>query len=356
MNNGIPPSISIERGPTLERSSHIVLGRQDFISVLVRSIGGELYKLLRRPLTTVLLFIGIAIMILGFGVFSLPAIIDASQPVENYIPPPCNGSANSAQSPCLSHAPTPADLVKAQQVKQLEVKAAAASLYLPGSLSTSVSIIYFIGVMLLIILAGTIVGGEYNVGSIRIMLTRGPTRTQFLLAKVGTMLVCSLFTVVILVLVGVITGALLNLATGAGTDIKFLTGSWLLHCLLFLLVAVSGLLIYSTLAICLSTVGKATVGGVAGALIWWFMEKVLSNVLPFLGLSNRGPFGDFLRVVPDYFVGNNIDALLNNQTQYMNDGQAGSISDLHAILVLVVYLATFIGIAWWISQARDVTN
>ena len=356
MSSSIPGVISEPGAPMPERSSNVVLGKQDFVSVLLRSIGGELYKIQRRPLAIVLLSIGFVIMILGFGVFSLPAIIDASIPVESYVAPPCKGSANSVQGQCLNHTPNAGDLAKAQRVKALEVQSAAASLYLPDSLFTATSIIYFIGVMLLIILAGTIVGGEYNGGSIRIMLTRGPTRTQFLLAKIGTMLICSAFLLIVLVLVGIITGALLTLLTGASVDLKFLTSAWLLHCLLFLLVAVLGLFIYSTLAVCLSTLGKATVGGVAGGLIWWFMERVLSSILPFLGLSNKSPFGNFLSAVPDYFIGNNIGALLNNQEQYMNGGQAGSISDLHAVIVLIVYLAVFIGSAWWINQTRDITN
>ncbi len=354
MSSSIPELINATREP--ERSPNVAMGRQDFTSVLLRSIAGEIYKIQRRPLAKVLLLIGIVIMILGFGVFSLPAIIDASIPVENYTPPLCKGSANSVQGQCLNHIPNAADLAKAEQVKDLEVKSGASPLYLPGSLFTATSIIYFIGVMLLIILAGTIVGGEYSGGSIRIMLTRGPTRTQFLLAKIATMLICSALMFIILALAGIITGALLTLLTGARVDFKFLTGTWLVHSILFLFIAALGLFIYSTLAICLSTLGKATVGGVAGGLIWWFMERVLSSILPFLGLSNKNPFGNFLSAVPDYFIGNNIGALLNNQEQYMTGGQAGSISDLHAILVLFVYLVIFIGGTWWINQVRDVTN
>lgn len=356
MSSSVPEAIGRSEAPVPERSPNVILGKQDFTHVLLRSIGGELYKIRRRPLTKVLLLLGVAVMILGFGVFSLPAIIDASLPVDNYVAPPCKGSANNVQGQCLNHTPNAEDLAKAKQAQTLEVKSAATPLYLPDSFFTAISIIYFIGVMLIIILAGTIVGGEYVGGSIRIMLTRGPSRAQFLLAKLGTLLIYSAFLLVVLTLVGILMGAILTLFTGASVDWKFLTNAWLLHCLLFLFLAILGLFVYSTLAICFSTLGKATVGGVAGGLIWWFMERVLSSILPFLGLSNKSAFGNFLSAVPDYFIGNNIGALLNNQEQYMNGGQGGSISDLHAIIVLIVYLAIFIGAAWWINQARDITN
>jgi ABC-type transport system involved in multi-copper enzyme maturation permease subunit len=341
--------------PQFVRSKNVVMGKQDFTSVLLRAIGGELYKIQRRPLPKLLLLIGIVFIVLGFGVISIGTLFTTSSSVENYLPPRCNGSSSSIQGQCLNHAPTQHDLAKAEQAKQQDVKAATAPLYLPGSLSAAVNLISFIGVILLIILAGTIVGGEYNVGSIRIMLTRGPTRTQFLLAKIGTMLICSLFTLIVLTLVGIITGALLNLPNGSSIDFKFLTGAWVLHSILFLLAAVFTLLLYSVLAICLSTLGKTTVAGVAGALMWWFLERILGSALEFFSLSNKGPFGDFLRAVPDYLIANNISALLNNQEQYMSGGSAGSISDLHAVLVLIVYLGSFIGIAW-VSQTRDITN
>ncbi len=305
MSNSIPQSMVELKEQPIERNKNVIMGKQDFTSVLLRSIGGELYKIRQRPLSKVLLFIGTVIMILGFGVIAISG---------------------------------------------------AAPLYLPGSLFTAINIIYFIGVMLLIILAGTIVGGEYNVGSIRMMLTRGPTRTQFLLAKIGAMLICSLFTLIFLALVGIIMGMLFNLTTGIHVDFKFLTGAWLLHCILLLFAAIFSLFIYSVLAICLSTLGKATAGGVAGALLWWFIERILSGILPIFGELIKGPFGDFLRAVPDYLMSNNLGALLNNQEQYMSGGQASSISDLHAVLVLIVYLGSFIGIAWWAMQARDITN
>jgi len=353
--SSIPQPIAEPKEPQFERSQNVVMGKQDFTSVLLRATGGELYKIWRRPLSKILLLIGIIFVILGFAVISIGALISASSPVESFLPPSC-GSSNSVQTPCLNHLPTKQDLANAEQAKQQEVRAAAAALYLPGSLSTAVNILNFIGVILLIILAGTIVGGEYNVGSIRIMLTRGPTRAQFLLAKFGTMLVCSLFSLLVLGLIGIITGALLNLTIGVSVDFKFLTGPWILHSILFLLIAVFSLLLYCGLAICLSTLGKATVAGVAGALIWWFVERILSSALSFFGQTIRGPFGDFLKAVPDYLLFNNIDALLNNQQQYMSGGTAGTLTDIHAILVLIAYLGCFIGIAWWINEARDITN
>ncbi|HEY4035558.1 MAG TPA: hypothetical protein VGL94_16495, partial [Ktedonobacteraceae bacterium] len=93
-------------------------------------------------------------------------------------------------------------------------------------------------------------------------------------------------------------------------------------------------------------------------------ESVLGAVLTAIGFLNKGPVGDFLQSIPDYFIGNNISALRDHQNQYLINGvgQATSnantqnLSDMHAIIVLAIYLVVFIGVAWWVNQQRDVTN
>ncbi len=74
----------------------------------------------------------------------------------------------------------------------------------------------------------------------------------------------------------------------------------------------------------------------------------------------------FFQAVPDYFISNNISALLENQAsslfsvaspgQLLTNGSPYPLSDLHALLVLASYLILFIGLSWWITVRRDVTN
>ena len=227
---------------------------------------------------------------------------------------------------------------------------------MPDSLTFSVGVINITGLVLLVILAGTIVGGEYGGGTVRLVFTRGPTRTQFLISKIGAILACSALTVAVLTAIGIAVGALANLITGIGIDFSFFTGAWVLHALLYLLIAVLGLFVYSMIALFLSTMGKATAAGVAGALVWWVLEGIVGQVLSAISFFNRGALGDFLKAIPDYFIGNNIGALLQNQSHYLSQGQVSTLSDLHALLVIAAYLILFIGLSWWISERRDVTN
>jgi ABC-type transport system involved in multi-copper enzyme maturation permease subunit len=196
------------------------------------------------------------------------------------------------------------------------------------------------------------------------MLTRGPTRTQFLLAKVGTIIICVLTTLFLLILVGILVGALLNLTTGIAVNFSFFTGEWLVHAIAYVLIATLGLSVYAMIALCLATLGRTTVAGIAGALIWWFLEGVLGAMLTSIGSLNKGPVGDFLDAIPNYFIGNNIAALYAHQSRYlMNEARQAvsirnphDISDMHAMLVLMIYFVVLIGVAWWANQQRDITN
>ncbi|GCE11317.1 ABC transporter permease [Tengunoibacter tsumagoiensis] len=331
------------------RSKNVIMGSQNYLNVLFRSIGGELYKLRRRLMPKIVLLVASLVVIAAFALISTTAIYQASRSPESFGGFTCNNSEECSQA-AVSHD-------QGVQLKHQAVEAAASPLHLPGSLNQAVGIVNFIGVIVLVILTATIVGGEYSVGTIRIMLSRGPTRTQFFLAKLGTVLIAIFGTLLFLVVVGIITGALFNLIPGGTIDFSFLTGTWLLHAFLLLLIATLGIFTYCSIAFCLSTLGKATAAGLAGGLIWWFLESIIAPILTFIGSSIGGGFGDFLKAVPDYFIGPNISALLINQNVYLeNDVKASPISDLHALLVILAYLIVLLGGSWWVQQNRDVTN
>lgn len=332
------------------------MGRLDFLSTLLRLIGVELYKIRRRLMSKVLSTISILIMILSFAGISLGPIFVLSQSTESFLPPQCSSVPNPQIQPCLNHPPTDMDLAQAKQAKQDELESRSEPLRLPGSFGIAMQITRALVLVLVIILAGTIVGGEYSVGTIRLMLTRGPTRTQFLLAKIGALLISIVLSFLVLVPLGVLTGALLNLITGINIDFGSLTGIWMLHAVLDLLVSMLGVFMYTMLALFLSTLGRATVAGVAGALLWWVFEGVLSGILTGVGYSTRGWVSDFVKAIPDYFVGNNIAALTQNQEHYISNTSLSQLSDLHAYLVLAAHLALCIGLTWWISKQRDITN
>ncbi len=348
--------------PAQARTDTVVMGRLDFISVLFRLIGVELYKFRRRPMSKVLGIMGVSLMMLVFLALSLGELYALNAPASSFLSPQCSSVRNPQSAtnpngqPCLDHSPTQAELAQADQSRQEQLRSISSPLRLPLSLYAAVQVMNVVGLVLLIIVAGTIVGGEYSVGTVRLMSTRGPTRIQYLLAKVGAILVFILVGFVFIVLIGLVTGALLNLISGIATDTGFVSNGGLSHMLLYALIAMFGLFVYTMLSLFLGTAGRATAAGVAGALVWWVLETVLGGILGLVVLFIKGPFGDFLKAVPDYFISNNISALLQNQSQYFLGGGASTLSDLHALIVLLVYCALFIGLSLFISLRRDITN
>lgn len=337
-----------------QRRETVVMGRSDFLSVILRLIGVELYKMRRRTMSKVLGVSGSLLMILIFLGFGSISLFYVSSPASNFLPPPCTADSKAMGQSCLDHAPTQTDLARAEAAKHEVIQSSSGLLRLPTSLALTSSMIQGVGLILIVIMAGTISGGEYSVGTIRLMFTRGPTRSQFYLAKIGAVIVFILFMIALGELVGIGTGAILNLFTGVSTTFSFFTGAWLLHALLYILVVALGLFMYAMIALSLSALGKATAAGVAGALIWWVLEFVLRQGFQSLGSQTTGALSAFWKAIPDYLISPNIDALAQNQTQYLG-GQPGQLSDLHAILVLATYLVLLIGLAWWATLRRDVT-
>lgn len=305
------------------RASSVMMGRQDYTSVLLRLVGMELYKLRRRLMSKVLSIIAILAMI---GLFALIA----------------GGAMYLARNGATL----------------AEIAGYSQSLRLPSSLYLVTQLLNTVGLILLIILVSTIVGGEYVDKTVRLMLTRGPTRTQFLFAKVGATIVCIVLGVVGLTLLGIFTGLLLNFFTGVAQNFDFFTPDWFGHLLLYLLVTMLGLFVYAMMALCLSTLGRATAAGMAGVLTWSFVVEPLVEVGSSFGRDVSGPVGGFFQALPDYLIGTNVGQLQQDQSHYVYVSAiiqpSAMQANLHSLLVLAVYLVIFIGLSWWVSVRRDV--
>src|SRR5579859_611666 len=189
----VTPQTSTEgRLPLTERTNSVILGRQDYLSVLLRLIGMELYKIRRRVMSKVLGSIAIAIAILVFLLISFGTFFVLNAPPESFAPP-CQPSSIQGGVPPSGpspNCPTPsADQLA--QARQDALRSVSEPLRLPSSLNVVTQFALSAGTILIIILIGATAGGEFSTGTVRLMYSRGPTRGQFLLAKVGVAIVCS---------------------------------------------------------------------------------------------------------------------------------------------------------------------
>jgi ABC-type transport system involved in multi-copper enzyme maturation permease subunit len=357
------PTSAEKEAPHPVRSSSVIMGRQDYLSVTLRLIGMELYKLRRRRMSKVVGGIAAALAIILFLLISLGTVFTLNAPAASFNPQSCQAASNPAASPVSgnpgpgqpTNCPTPSS-AQLEQLRHDALESVSTPLRLPISLNFAVQFALTPCTALIIILIGTMVGGEYSVGTIRLLFTRGPTRTQFLLAKLGAAIISVLIGIVIMVILGVLTGQALNPLSGFPQTSDLLDASWVGHALLYLLIAMLNWFMYGAIAVFFGILGRSTVAGIVGALTWFFVEPILSGVLSLISNFSRGPFGDILKAIPDYFIGNNFGALLGDQAHYLFGYNPPTLSIIHALIVLPCYFVLFIGLAWWLNKKRDITN
>ncbi len=336
--------------PLNKRTGTVILGRMDFFSVLLRLIGMELYKIHRRLMSKVLLTIAILLALLVPLASGIELAVNLNTPASQF--------SDVCQGTFVKERPSKCTSSQLDQFRHVVIVTHSEALRLPASLElASTQDELNPAIILLIILSGSLVGGELSIGTVRLMFTRGPQRGQFLLARYGALLVCIVLSVLVMTFVGIIVSQLFNLTSGVTQSIAFLSPTWLGHALLYLLVTMLDWFMFAVVAAFLGMLGRSTVAGVVGALTWFFAEPVLSNILAFAGTVTTGGMGTFLRSLPDYFIINNARSLQLNQAQYLFNGTTGSpLSGPQALITLACYLLIFISLTWLLNESRDVTN
>jgi ABC-type transport system involved in multi-copper enzyme maturation permease subunit len=205
-----------------------------------------------------------------------------------------------------------------------------------------------IGIILTLILTASVIGTEYQWGTLRPVLAKGTGRWQYLTSKVLLLWVLAVGTLLIIMAVttasSLVAGALAGGAPEGSSvsarrvDVPIAFGK-----------ASFVLLPYMALAAFFTVLTTSWAAGMAISVVYRFAEQIASVV--FVEMSKR------LDTVVSYMLGRNADA-------WMIAGDARSIdigetlitfpSGLHAFLVLMVYTLVLGGLAFWIFQRRDV--
>jgi ABC-type transport system involved in multi-copper enzyme maturation permease subunit len=347
-----------ETFPEPARAANVEMGRRDYISTLWRLTRMEIYKLRRRTYSKVLLFIllsliGIATLIIGFF-----ALSQANSPASNLVPPSC---ATVTKSYCTNTTYTSAQLT---QIKSETMQSNANALGFPGSLAI-IAIVFSQGLMALLGLAllGPITGGEYSMGTIRLLFTRGPTRLQCMLAKVSASLIYTVAMLLILAVVYILVGMLVYPMAGEPYSYTFghlhSSGFGILfgNSLLLIVIAIGYWFTYGMMALFFGTLGRSTAAAIGAAFSWYVLESLLSFGMGFLqGKVQTGPIHELAKALPTYLLSNNFGSLVQNRLHTLFGQQLSPISDIHALIVLAVYLVVLIGGSCLLAARRDVTN
>ncbi len=311
----------------------------------------EIYKLRRRTLSKALLGVGLALTMIVLLAIGISTWSYVKRPAALFNPPLCSDSANTAG--CLDHLPTLKDRL---QYKQQEIAGNAQALSLPGSLQLVFLVSVNVLVLLIILLAGTSVGSEYTLGTVRLLYTRGPSRLQFLWAKIGAIAVSILIGILVYAGVTIALGYALHPLSGLPVDMSFINAQWLGEAALYLVLCMLYWLVFAMMALFFATLGRSNVAGIVGPFVWLFAEEILTRLLFTLASANNGPLAATLRAIPTYFPGNAAANLIQNQGIAVFHGTSGLASSPHAALVVGAYLGLFIALSGWLVAHRDVRN
>lgn len=223
---------------------------------------------------------------------------------------------------------------------------------LPHALPALLQSGQFWGSILVGILTASVVGTEYSWGTARQAILRGQTRSEYLTIKlIGLMILASVGLLAALG-IGILFSLMASSIAGeeTGGSISFGTA------ILMVLRAGYSILPYGLLAFALTTVSRSTTLGVAGSVVFVFLEAIMIAVFSAIGT----PWSETTRA---FLPGHNVAAILS--ANRIDEGLFFSLAPIErllpvslpdptvAALVLALYCFVFLAISYWVFQRRD---
>ncbi len=217
---------------------------------------------------------------------------------------------------------------------------------LPSVIPETLTFIAGLGAFLLAILTAASMGSEYGWGTLRAIIGSGVSRSRFLAAKLIALSTAAVaYTVVPLVIV-VAAAVPMALLLDRPIIASGIDGPWVGDVLLMMARTVLPLLAQVAMAFAITVVTRSQAAGVGVALAASFIEPLAALVLDMLGGS--------LASVADYLLLVNVQALM----QYNGFGHVqvpeGTLSQRHAVLVILGWMTLYVTTALLVFRRRDI--
>jgi ABC-type transport system involved in multi-copper enzyme maturation permease subunit len=219
-----------------------------------------------------------------------------------------------------------------------------ARLGFPNAILAAVDAIGYLGVIVVIVLIGSVIGSEYGLDTWKNLLIRQPGRSRFLTAKlliatVGLLLAFALAIAATQLLASIGHLIVDDTATKVGLSAKTLTGDQFFHDLFskggpqLLYLVVCG-----ALTTMFTIIARSTVAGIMLTLAWWIGENVSQRLMP-----------DFIK---NLTVFKNISSLQAN----LNQSGSGEIQTWQSLLLIGAVIIIPLAIALVFFDRRDMAG
>ena len=215
---------------------------------------------------------------------------------------------------------------------------------LPSILTFDLISLHFL-VIPIMILAASVVGVEYGLGTLRTTLTRGVGRWQLLSAKLIMLMVAGIAGLIVLcaflaIAGGVIAGIAVIIPPAEGEALIGTEPQAWLDAAIGAGKVVYALAPYVALGVFLAVVTQSTAQGISISMGYYLLELIAA---PLIG----GIAGWLENVLDVALLGSNVGEWMST---------ANTTDTLRAFFVLLAYTAVFVAAALWIFQRRDVAG
>src|SRR5262249_4843522 len=165
----------------------------------------------------------------------------------------------------------------------------------------------YLGVLLLATMAGALVGGEYGSGTVRVVLSRGVTRGQMIVAQALALILLAFGGTAMMLLLGGLVSLTIGPVLGGVND-GIPAGGWAQLLQYWLSVSLGGSP-FALLALFMATLTRSTAAGIAIPLAYWALEGIAAGIINIIGLAVSGQTGAFITHIPDWLLGTNTGIL-----------------------------------------------
>lgn len=231
-------------------------------------------------------------------------------------------------------------------------------LFLEAGVPFALQIIATFGTLLAVILAAGAAGSEYAWGTVRLMATASSGRLRMMTARLIVVFVFVALIALLAVLVALAYSAVIT-QTNGGSDFSFVTWAFVREQTFAFGRTLFVMAPFVALAFAAAVVGRSTLAGAGVGLAVAFLEPLISNLLRLGGARWEH--------VPNYLIDSNRDVVIaQNQLpaalqrfsfgpspRQLSERGANSLEE--ATIVLLIWTAAFITIAFVTYRRRDIT-
>ncbi len=238
--------------------------------------------------------------------------------------------------------------------------------FLYNVLSVGMSIVRVFTGIFLLVLTARVIGLEYQLGTIRVLLSRGVGRLQLLSAKLFTVAVIAL----VLLVVGIALSYLLTVILVAGVTgnlnaFSALNSTFWSDAGTYILTILVNMGVTILLATAAAVVGRSLAFGLSAALIFFPIDNVGTVIME---LAYRVTHNNFWLDLTAYFLGPNLNTmpvaltsgrvLAIGQAPLSFADQTGphgiQVDGTHTLVVALVYAIIFAAVAIVLTRQRDI--